>query len=146
VELGRFRTILNAYGATPERWPAEERDDALALTRTSVPAARALADARTFDEALEASTVSSLTVDPNHIAMLQARIVAAAQPTMQSWIGRWFGISLTPMQVWPSIAGLAMASVLGFAVGLGGVLQTESNRDADDGLVFSSVDLSIGGQ
>jgi hypothetical protein len=146
VELGRFRTILNAYGATPERWPAEERDGALALTRTSVTAARALADARTFDETLKASTVSDLALDPNHFVILQARIVSAAQPMMQSWLGRWLGISLTPRQLWPSVAGLAMASILGFAVGLGGILQTESNRDADDGLVFSSVDLSIGGQ
>jgi hypothetical protein len=146
VELGRFRTILNAYGATPERWPAEERADALALTRTSITAARALTDARTLDERLEASALSGHALDQPHLAALQARIVHAAQPLMQSWMGRWFGISLTPMQVWPSIAGLAMASVLGFAVGLGGILQTESNRDADDGLVFSSVDLSIGGQ
>jgi hypothetical protein len=146
VELGRFRTILNAYGATPERWPTEERDDALALTRASVTAARALADARTFDEKLEASALSNINLDPSHFAMLQARIVGAAQPMMQSWMGRWLGISLTPRQLWPSIAGLAMASILGFAVGLGGILQTESNRDADDGLVFSSADLSIGGQ
>ncbi len=146
MELGRFRTILNAYGATPERWPSEERDDALALARASVPAARALADARTFDEALTASTVSGPALDPNHIAMLQARIVNAAHPMMQSWMGRWLGFTLTPMQLWPSIAGLAMASVLGFAVGLGGVLQTDANHDSDDGLVFSSIDLSIGGQ
>jgi hypothetical protein len=144
VELGRFRTILNAYGATPERWPAEERDDALALTRASVTAARALADARTFDETLKASALSDLAVDQNRLAMLQARIVHAAEPIMQSWTGRWLGISLTPRQLWPSVAGLAMASVLGFAVGLGGILQTETTRDADD--VFSSVDLSIGGQ
>lgn len=146
MELGRFRTILDAYGGAPERWPAEERDGALALTRASVTAARALADARMLDVRLEASALSDLALDQTHLTALQARIVHAAQPLMQSWIGRWFGISLTPMQVWPSIAGLALASVLGFAVGLGGVLQTESNRDADDGLVFSSVDLSIGGQ
>ena len=146
MELGRFRIILNAYGAAPERWPAEERDDALVLTRASVTAARALADARAFDEALEASAVSSLALDQNHLASLQARIVHAAEPFMQSWMGRWLGISLTPRQLWPSIAGLAMASILGFAVGVGGILQTESNHDTDDGLVFSSVDLSIGGQ
>src|SRR6202012_3676086 len=116
----------------------KERDDALALTRASVTAARALADARTFDETLKASTISGLAFDPEHIAILQARIVNAAQPMMQSWMGRWLGITLTPMQIWPSIAGLAMASVLGFAVGLGGILQTETNRDADDGLGFPS--------
>jgi hypothetical protein len=146
VELSRFRTILNAYGAASERWPQDERAAALALARTSVAAARALADARIFDESLETYAFSNSTLEPNRFALLQARIVNAAQPMMQSWMGRWFGVSLTPMQLWPSLAGLAMASILGFAVGLGGILQTESNRDADDGLAFSSTDLSIGGQ
>jgi hypothetical protein len=146
VELARFQTILNAYGAAPERWPQDERDAALALTRSSVTAARALADARIIDDSLNACTFSNVTLDPDRFALLQARIVGAAQPTMQSWMGRWFGVNLTPMQLWPSLAGLALASILGFAVGLGGVLQTESNHDMDDGLAFSSTDLSIGGQ
>ncbi len=146
MELARFHTILNAYGAAPERWPRDERDAALALTLASVTAARALAEARILDDSLHAGAFSNVTLDPNRFALLQARIVGAAQPMMQSWMGRWFGISLTPMQLWPSLAGLAMASILGFAVGLGGVLQTESNHDADDGLAFSSTDLSIGGQ
>jgi hypothetical protein len=146
VELGRFRIILNAYGAAPDRWPEDERAEALALTRTSVPAARALAAARIFDDALETSAISDIALEPDRFAVLQARIVGAVHPVTQSWSGRWFGIRLTPMQLWPSVAGLAMASILGFAVGLGGILQTEPNRDADDGLVFSSTDLAIGGQ
>jgi len=146
VELGRFRTILNAYGAMPERWPSAERDDALALTRESVTAARALADARKLDEALEASTFSESAHDLHRFARMQARIVGAAQPEMQSWTVRWLGFSLTSRQLWPSVAGLAVASILGFAVGLGGILQSESNHDADDGLVFSTIDLPIAGQ
>ena len=146
MELGRFHTILNAYGAAPERWPEDERAAALALTRASVPAARALADARALDQSLDAYAISGITLDPNSLVLLQARIVASAQPMMQSWIGRWFGVSLTPRQLWPSLAGLAMASILGFAVGLGGILQTEPGHDADDALTFSSTDLSIGGQ
>ena len=146
MELDRFHTILNAYGAAPERWPQDERDACLTLTRMSVAAARALAEARILDESLKAYPFSNAMLEPHRFALLQARIVEAAQPTMQSWMGRWFGVSLTPMQLWPSVAGLAMATILGFAVGLGGVLQTESNRDADDGLAFSSTDLSIGGQ
>ncbi len=146
MQLERFRTILNAYGAAPERWPEEERTDALALTRASVTAARELARALTLDSALEYAASAGASIGADRFAVLQARIVEAAHPLTQSWTGRWFGINLTPMQLWPSVAGLAMATLLGFAVGIGGLLQSESDHDTDDGLVFSSIDLPIGGQ
>lgn len=146
MELGRLRMILDAYGAAPERWPEDERDEALALVRASVPAARALAEARAFDDALEYSEFSARALAPDRFAVLHSQIVGAAHPLLQSWMGRWFGLSLTPMQLWPSVAGLAMATVLGFAVGLGGILQAETGHEQEDGLVFSSSDLPIGGQ
>jgi hypothetical protein len=144
VELGRFRAILNAYGAAPERWPEDERMDALALTRASVAAARELADARKLDNVLSAAATSAFEID--RLAVLQHRIVSAAHPMMQSWTWRWFGFNLTPMQLWPSVAGLALATILGFAVGINGVLQTETYHDTDDVLALSSIDPPIGGQ
>ena len=144
MELGRFRTILNAYGAAPERWPEDERMDALALTRASVTAARELAEARLLDDALSHATAGAFEID--QLAVLQHRIVAAAHPLMQNWMWRWFGIILTPMQFWPSVAGLAVATILGFAVGINGILQIEANHDTDDVLTLSSIDPPIGGQ
>jgi hypothetical protein len=146
VELGRFLTILEAYGAASERWPEAEREAASALARASVPAARALAEARLVDEALEGSSLFGAALEPHRFAALQARIVGDVHPLTQSWMGRWFGFRLTPMQLWPSVAGLAMATVLGFAVGLGGMLQAEPMGDLEEGLVFSSMDLPVGGQ
>jgi hypothetical protein len=141
--LGRFRTILNAYGAAPERWPEDERMDALALTRSSVAAARELANARRLDDAL---SHAASAFDMDRLAVLQHRIVNAAHPTMQTWSWRWFGFNLTPMQLWPSVAGLALATILGFAVGINGILQIEVNHDMDDALTLSSIDPPIGGQ
>jgi hypothetical protein len=143
VELGRFRAILSAYGAAPERWPEDERMDALALTRGSIVAARELADARMLDDALG---FAAARPELDRLAVLQHRIVSAANPLMQSWMGRWFGISLTPMQLWPSVAGLALATILGFTVGINGMLQTDTVHDTDDGLAFLSADSSIGSQ
>ena len=143
MELGRFRTILSAYGAAPERWPEDERMDALALSRSSITAARELANACRLDHALGFATTEDHEFD--RLAVLQHRIVTAAHPLMQSRMWRWFGISLTPMQLWPSVAGLALATILGFTVGINGMLQTETVHDTDDGLTFLSADSSIGG-
>jgi hypothetical protein len=117
--------------------------DALALTRGSVVAARELADARMLDDALGCAAAHP---EIDRLAVLQHRIVNAANPLMQSWMWRVFGVSLTPMQLWPSVAGLAFAMILGFTAGLNGMLQTETAHDTDDGLTFLSADTSIGGQ
>jgi hypothetical protein len=146
VKLGRFVAILEAYGAAPERWPREERDAALTLTRLSLPAARALNEARALDRALEEAVVPDIALDPPRFISLHSAIVSAARPRRASWFARWLGIDVTPSQLWPSVAGLAIATVLGFAVGLGGLIQIGPDHDADDVAVLSSIDLSAAGQ
>jgi hypothetical protein len=146
VKLGRFVAILEAYGAAPERWPREERDAALTLTRLSLPAARALNEARALDRALEEAVVPDIALDPARFISLHSAIVSAAQPRRGNWFVRWLGVDVTPSQLWPSVAGLAVATVLGFAVGLGGLIQIDPDHDADDVAVLSSIDLSAAGQ
>ncbi|MGI4813265.1 MAG: hypothetical protein ACRYG5_05800 [Janthinobacterium lividum] len=54
----RFRQLIDAYGATPARWPAAERSDAEALlARGDTEALAALADARALDSYLSAHVV-----------------------------------------------------------------------------------------
>ena len=55
MKTNRFNAILDAYGASPDHWPESERAAALALSRSSVVAARALAAARALDDALRAA-------------------------------------------------------------------------------------------
>jgi len=145
MNIGRFKAILDAYGASPERWPERERADALALSRSSVVAARALADARTLDDALHASGYAELHLEPTRLAILKSRIVAAAMPRARSWLGEWFGLDLTPMQLWPSLAGLALMAVLGFAVGFDGWIDAGASHDLDESLVMPAVDISADG-
>ncbi len=142
MKLSRFNTIVDAYGAAPERWPEHEREDALALSRSSLPAARLLAEARSLDRTLRSSASSGFAVDPARIAVLYAEIAAAARPITRNWFGSWFGFDVTPSQLWPSAAGLALATVLGFGVGLGGLLHAGSDHDAQEVRVLSSIDLS----
>ena len=147
MKLTRLSAILEAYGADPDRWPVEEREAALALTRASVPAARALAKARMLDSLLLEQSFPDIADEPDRFTMLHSAIVSATRRrVVLTRFGRWFGFDLTPSQLWPSVAGLALASVLGFAVGLGGLLQTETDHDADEIAVLSPIDLSAIGQ
>jgi hypothetical protein len=146
VKLGRFSAILESYGADPERWPADEREAALALTKSSVPAARALAEARVLDSVLLQQAFPDIAEEPEQFTLLHSAIVSGARRRMGTWFGRWFGIDLAPSQLWPSIAGLALATVLGFAVGLGGLLQAEADHDADEVSVLTAIDLPAIGQ
>ncbi len=139
MKQGRFSAILDAYGAEPERWPERERADALALSRSSVVAARALAQARALDAALR--NFGAIEPEPARLAFLQSRIIAQARPLAMNWFVRWFGIDVAPRLVWQSVAGLALATVLGFAVGASGVMQQDSPRDADD-LVLTAIDVT----
>ncbi len=146
MKLSRFQTILDAYGAVPDRWPEREREAALALARSSLPAARALNQARTLDVALQEMIAPDLGLEPEHFAFLQTSIVAAARPRTDNWFQRWLGLDLTPSQLWPSVAGLALATVLGFAVGIGGLIQADNDRDSDDVSLLSQTDLTAIGQ
>jgi hypothetical protein len=146
VKLGRFSAILDAYGAAPERWPAHERKAALELARSSLPAARALSEAHALDTTLLRMSVPDIELDPERFISLHSSIVSAAQPRIGNWFGRWLGVDLTPSQLWPSIAGLTVATLLGFAVGLGGLIQIDPDHDADDVAVLSSIDLPAASQ
>ncbi len=142
MKLSRLSAILDAYGADPARWPCGEREAALALTRASLPAARALADARALDAALVRQSFPDIADEADRFTQLHAAIVSTIHPRAPTWFGRWFGFDLAPSHLWPSVAGLAFASVLGFAVGLGGLLQTESDHESDEIAAVSPIDFS----
>jgi hypothetical protein len=146
VDLRRFSAILDAYGAAPERWPADERDAALALAQFSLPATRALARAEALDAALSRMTVPDLEADTARFVSLHSAIVSAARARGASWASRWLGFDLSPAQLWPSLAGLTVATLLGFAVGLGGFIQVDEDHDAEDVSLLSPIDLPAVGQ
>lgn len=145
MKLGRFQAILDAYGASPERWPERERANALALARSSVVAARALAEARALDAALNTLEYAEISAEPTRLALLRTRIVAAALPGARNWLSEWFGFDLSPNQLWPSLAGLGFMTLLGFAVGFGGLIETSPAHDPDDTVVMPSLDFVTDG-
>lgn len=110
--LDRFGHLLDVHGADPGRWPAQEREAALALVEAE-PAARALLDeARALDAALDALPAPRAAPD------LRLRVLAAApsgrtvpaRATPFAWLhrlGRW------------TLAGPALAGALALGLAVG---------------------------
>lgn len=71
MTLPRLRQLLDAYGATPDRWPTEERAAAVALLASSVEARVQQDEAARLDVVLDLAP----TVSP--AAVLADRILAA---------------------------------------------------------------------
>ena len=53
ITLDRLQDLFDAYGATPERWPDQERELALVFIATSEEAQGLLENAKTLDTALD---------------------------------------------------------------------------------------------
>jgi hypothetical protein len=146
VKLSRFLTIVEAYGAAPEHWPERERPAAVALCRSSAEAANALARARAIDAALRQTDGNAAEPSPARLDHLHARIMAAARDHRSGWFGRVFGIDLGPAQLWPSLAGLAVATGLGIAVGMSGWMQIDTPTMEPDDFAGSSIDIPMATQ
>ncbi|SAK55645.1 hypothetical protein AWB78_01493 [Caballeronia calidae] len=119
----RFRHITEAYGASPERWPAHERDAALAFVAAGDPQAlAALAEARALDAMLDAHAVAVPSPE------LARRIVesAPARPARTLW---------RRPRIWFSGAGFIGAGAAGVAAGalLVSLLAPASNDGAHGG-------------
>lgn len=72
VDLDRFRNIVDAYGAAPQRWPTDERASAEALLASSAEARRLRDEAAMLDRQLD--MVPAWRPGPE----LRDRILAAA--------------------------------------------------------------------
>lgn len=110
--LEQFERLLDAYGARPEAWPDDVREQALALVAASPEARRMQLEAAAVDQMLGALAC------PEPSAALRERILEAAPKArhgrVADWLGRWW--PYTP--AWQPMAALAAAAVFGLTVGL----------------------------
>jgi hypothetical protein len=109
----RFATLIDAYGASPERWPASERQAALAYLQAT-PAAQALvAEAGRLDALLDRLEAPAVHIDLARItatAQEPAANVIAFKPKARAW----------PQQFrhWARAGALAAAGICGLVVGM----------------------------
>ena len=121
----RFKTLVDAYGADPLRWPDEEREAASIVARSGDPAT---ADARRLDDLLKHWIVPPES--PDALARVATAIVARAAAgggrktvselgshPVPTGLGPWIrSIGVRPL--WPNVIGLAASAALGVLVGM----------------------------
>ncbi|HMI17936.1 MAG TPA: hypothetical protein VK533_00190 [Sphingomonas sp.] len=108
MDLARFETLVAAYGATPNRWPEEERDAAEAFARSDARAAALLAEADAVDALLFAHRV------PEPTRTLRAMVIEGAPKRrlggrLRLW---WSGIALALAAGSGVLAGSAATAAL----------------------------------
>lgn len=150
MSFDRLMQIVAAYGASPERWPAAERADALSLRmlieESGAPQLRtrlaaALDEARGLDGVMAgfAATVPDVAV-----ARLTAA-VAFPPPREAPKVPRALDLSgLFRAVLRPTAAVFATMAVLGLAVGFA-VDPAYSSGDGSDYTVSQSADAGFGG-
>lgn len=106
----RLQRLIDAYGADPARWPADERDAARALMAEMPDAAAMLASARRLDKSLDA-----FAPVPDTGAEHRLERALAGLPRQNS------GVPPLLTKIWPRAAILAAASVAGVIIGLNGI-------------------------
>ena len=112
-DIQRFQQILDSYGSNADRWPATEREAALALLRTSPDAQKLCGEAGDLDRILD------LAESPEPTPALATRIVAAARQA-PGWRERLtaIGSEIWPFgSQWQAAAIFASAAILGLALG-----------------------------
>jgi hypothetical protein len=109
----RLTSLIDAYGAEPERWPADERAAGLLLLANSAEARAYAHEAAALDALLDRVPLRpTVTVDPAALAARIVRAPARPAPKQPSFAVRWgFGFG------WANIAALAAAGIVGFMVG-----------------------------
>ncbi|MDP6803907.1 MAG: hypothetical protein QF902_01060 [Rhodospirillales bacterium] len=108
LDFDRFQAILDAYGASPDRWPAEERAPASKLLARSADAKRIHAAAEHLDSVLDSA------VPPPLDAAFAERIrgLPPRKPEAASAIRRSGFAALT------RIAAVLLVGLVGVAIGL----------------------------
>lgn len=120
MDKGRFEALIAAYGADPKRWPAEEREAALAFAQS---AEIDLCEARAIDALLDLAPAPMLPSD-----LLQARLMRS--------------LPKREVRLAPAVAALAACAVFGLIVGYGAGLNAPMGADVDQVLAtaFDSSD------
>ena len=117
MNIERVKTIIEAYGGDPSRWPQDERNEALAMLEQSDELELLMNDARQLDALLDAISPADA---PNHALRAQILRIAkgSSAPTTIERLLEWL-LDGTPTErvLRPAMASL-LPLLLGFAIGV----------------------------
>lgn len=137
----RKRELLEAYGADPARWPSDENPNEVSDGADTAGLSGTQAEAGRLDALL-----ALYTVEPASRGLQNALLEIPGQAVDIRDVGRDMGKTSrpapTPRPVWgllgalrgvvPQLAGLAIASALGFMVGVADLLPAQDQSVAVD--------------
>lgn len=118
VDLERFATIVEAYGAGPSAWPEDERDGALALLAESEEAVRLREEAAELDSKLDALPPLPVSSMLEQRVLRDAAVVAEPAESWWSALRRGFEVLWPFGPSWQPGVALAGAAVAGIVFGL----------------------------
>ncbi|WP_026791762.1 hypothetical protein [Pleomorphomonas oryzae] len=127
----RFREIVEAYGAVPQRWPAKERAAAEALILRSSEARELLAHEAGLDRLLDAYRI----VPPDR-ALTGAIIASAPSSRRLSWASLFRGLGIVGAGLAGAVAGAFLMTVYAPSI--------PTTIDDDDRPILTSFDVSVG--
>jgi hypothetical protein len=125
-----FRSLLDAHGADPSRWPAELRESAVALMGSDAGARADLDAAHALDAML--ARFSAISAEDEQRALRVMGKLNGPLPRQKQPFWR-VPAALLDWQfapAWPRLAALAGCMLIGFTIGIAGVARTVSKNDA----------------
>lgn len=116
MTLDDLAFLLDAYGAEPARWPADQRAAALALVLASPEARRLLEGAKAVDRLLDREPAPA--VGPDRVGRVVAATLAALPAERRR--GVWHAVLalFAPRPGWAPAVGLAACAAAGVLVGV----------------------------
>jgi hypothetical protein len=134
LDLDRFRTIVDAYGTDPSKWPEAERQAALTLLVSSSDADAVVNDATQLDRMLDHMPV----VDPSPELERSIAAIPDSPVSTSNRIGldsRWTAVHATAL--WKSAVAATLAVVLGIITGVATVEPSDVSNSSTDWEDFS---------
>jgi hypothetical protein len=128
----RLPTLLEAYGADPARWPEADRHAGAALANRR-DLADALAEARRLDGQLDAYRA------PEASARLRQAILDRTRQVPQERrlsLAFWLADMMPLRPLWPNLASLSLALLLGLAAGFSDLGTTEADAATPAASIF----------
>ncbi len=133
MNIERFRQLVESYGTVPERWPADERDEALRLLGRSEDAQRIVNEESGLDDALARS---AMDID---LSTLESRIMDEVD-RQSGWVERLVGWLMPDLQhpatLWRPALAAGLPLVFGVFLGTSITFQGDPLTDTEDDMLI----------
>lgn len=136
LDIDRFRTIVDAYGTDPSRWPEAEREAALSLLASSSDAVAIVDHAAQLDRVLDQVPMVQPSLELKRIvASIPDRTLSV--PSRPDLDGRQTKLPFTSL--WKSAVAATFAVILGIITGVATVEPLDVSNNSTDWEDFTSL-------